>query len=313
MHIHNLNFRHLRYFMVVAQEGTIARASKRLNLTPQTISGQLKVLEEMLEIELFERHGRRLDLTDAGRQALEYAEEIFNLGEAMQLQLHHAGSSRINCAVGIADVVPKSIAYKLLAPALELEEPVHLECREGSMESLLGDLIANRVDLILADRPIDASTHVRAYNHLLGETGISMFASPELAQQYRPNFPEGLNGAPLLLPTDDTVAGANIMKWFRARHIEPAIRVQCVDSALIDIFGQAGTGLFCGPSVLESELQRQHSVETLGRLEGIRERYYAISLERQIRHPGVQAITHRARELLLETEQDLEQETKSDD
>ncbi|WP_246589712.1 transcriptional activator NhaR [Marinobacterium ramblicola] len=298
MKIHNLNFRHLRYFMVVAQEGSIARASERLNLTPQTISGQLKTLEDMLDISLFERSGRRLELTDAGRQALEYAEEIFSLGEAMQLQLHHADTIQRSCAVGIADVVPKSIAYRLLAPALELDEPLRLECREGSMESLLGELIANRVDLILADRPIDAGTHVRAYNHLLGETGISMFASPALACRYLDRFPEGLDGAPLLLPTDDTVAGANIMKWFRARQITPQVQVECVDSALIDTFGQAGIGLFCGPSVLEAEIQRQHGVELIGRLEGIRERYYAISLERQIRHPGVQAITHRARELL---------------
>lgn len=307
MKIHNLNFRHLRYFMVVAQEGSIARASKRLNLTPQTISGQLKTLEEMLDIELFERRGRRLELTDAGRQALEYAEEIFSLGEAMQRQLYRAESPHRRCAIGIADVVPKSIAYRLLTPALELEEPVRLECREGSMESLLGELIGNRVDLILADRPMDAGAHVRAYNHLLGQTGISMFAVPALAARYREGFPQSLNGAPLLLPTDDTVAGATIMKWLHARQIDPRVRVECVDSALIDTFGHAGTGLFCGPSVLEGELQRQHGVELIGRLEGIRERYYAISLERQIRHPGVQAITHRARELLSEDERGVDQ------
>ncbi|WP_036234977.1 transcriptional activator NhaR [Marinobacterium litorale] len=301
MKFHNLNFRHLRYFMVVAQEGSIARASERLNLTPQTISGQLKMLEETIGVELFERTGRRLELTDAGRQALEYAQEIFSLGEAMQRQLHQAEPTSLSCAIGIADVVPKSIAYRLLAPALELDDPVRLECREGSMEALLGDLIASRVDLILADRPVDAGAHIRAFNHLLGETGISMFAAPELASAYRPGFPQSLQAAPLLLPTDDTVAGASIMKWMSARQIEPDIRVECVDSALIDTFGQAGTGVFCGPSVLEAELQRQHKVELIGRLEGIRERYYAISLERRIRHPGVQAITHRARELLSDT------------
>lgn len=296
----NLNFRHLRYFMVVAQEGSIAQASERLNLTPQTISGQIKTLEEMLGIKLFNRQGRRLQLTDGGRLTLEYAEEIFRLGETMQNHLHHPEQQALTCSVGITDVVPKSIAYRLLAPALEVEEPIKLVCREGGMEPLLTELIAGRVNLILTDRPLDAGLNVKTYNHLLGETGISMFATPELATRYRDDFPASLANAPLLLPTSDTVAGASIGKWLRSRGLNTRVRVECVDSALLDTFGQAGTGLFCGPSVLEPELQRQYGVEMIGRLEGVRERYYAITMERQINHPGVQAITHRARELLSE-------------
>ncbi len=298
--LHHLNFKHLRYFMVVAQEGSIAQASESLNLTPQTISGQLKTLEDQLGVELFARDGRRLVLTEQGRMALEYAEQIFAMGESLQDQLQNPQSSRRKFSVGIADVLPKLIAYRLLEPALNLDEPVRLECREGSMETLLADLAAHRVDMVLTDRPVDAGFTVRAYNHLLGDCAMSLFASPDLAAEYGPDFPQSLDGAPLLMPTSDTVIGASLMKWCLSQGLQPVVVVECVDHALLGTFGMAGMGLFCGPSVLEPEIERQYAVKTLGRVEAIRERFYAISLERRIRHPGVLAVTNTARRVLFD-------------
>lgn len=302
--LHHLNFKHLRYFLVVAQEGSIARASETLNLTPQTISGQLKLLEESLGTALFERSGRRLKLTEAGQRARDYAEQIFAMGEALQEQLSNPLPTRRLFNVGIADVLPKLIAYHLLEPALELDDPVRLECREGSMETLLADLAAHRVDMVLADRPVDAGFHVRAYNHLLGECGLSLFACDALAREFGGDFPRSLNGAPLLMPTSDTMIGASLMKWFHAQGLQPQVVVECVDHALLGTFGQAGKGIFCGPAVLEAEIERQFNVSRIGRIDSIRERFYAISLERRISHPAVLAVTNTARRVLDQIEQE---------
>jgi len=296
--LHHLNFKHLRYFLVVAQEGTIARAAESLAITPQTISGQLKLLEDNLGTALFQRQGRQLVLTPAGEQARDYAEQIFAMGEALQSHLANPGESRRPFNVGIADVLPKLLSYRLLQPVLELDEPVRLQCREGSMETLLTDLAAHKVDMVLTDRPVDSTFPVRAYNHLLGECSLSLFAAPNLAEQYAENFPASLDGAPLLMPTDDTVIGASLMKWCDSEGLRPQVVVECVDHALLGTFGQAGSGIFCGPSAMEPAIEQQFNVKTLGRIESIRERFYAISLERRIRHPAVLAVTSQARKVL---------------
>jgi len=304
--LHHLNFKHLRYFLVVAQEGTIARAAEALAITPQTISGQLKLLEENLGTELFQRRGRQLALTPAGEQARHYAEQIFAMGEALQNQLAHPGESRRPFNVGIADVLPKLVSYRLLEPVLALDEPVRLQCREGSMETLLADLAAHRVDMVLTDRPVDSTFPVRAYNHLLGECSLSLFAAPQLAARYAENFPASLNGAPMLMPTDDTVIGASLMKWCDSQGLHPQVVVECVDHALLGTFGQAGSGIFCGPSAMEEAIEQQFNVSTLGRIESIRERFYAISLERRIRHPAVLAVTSSARQVLTQQSETTE-------
>ncbi|MGB0466689.1 MAG: transcriptional activator NhaR [Pontibacterium sp.] len=302
--MHHLNFKHLRYFMVVAQEGSIVRACDKLNLTPQTISAQLKQLEQTLDVSLFQKKGRGLILTHAGKQALDYAEQIFSMGESLQEKLQNPAQTVRLFSVGIADVLPKLVAYRLLEPTLDLDEPIRLECREGNMEALLSDLATHRVDMVLTDRPVDAGFNIRAYNHLLGDCSMSLFAAPALAKRYRNNFPESLHGAPLLMPTDDTMIGSSLKTWCEKRGIVPNIVVECVDHALLGTFGQAGKGLFCGPSVLEPQIERQFSVESIGRIDSIRERFYAISLERRIRHPGVLAVTNTARHILFdETEQ----------
>lgn len=296
--LHHLNFKHLRYFLVVAQEGTIARAAESLAITPQTISGQLKLLEDSLGTALFQRQGRQLVLTPAGEQARDYAEQIFAMGEALQSHLANPGESRRPFNVGIADVLPKLLSYRLLQPVLELDEQVRLQCREGSMETLLTDLATHKVDMVLTDRPVDSTFPVRAYNHLLGECSLSLFAAPNLAEQYAENFPASLDGAPLLMPTDDTVIGASLMKWCGSEGLRPQVVVECVDHALLGTFGQAGSGIFCGPSAMEPAIEQQFNVKTLGRIESIRERFYAISLERRIRHPAVLAVTSQARKVL---------------
>lgn len=301
--LHHLNFKHLRYFLVVAQEGTIARAAESLAITPQTISGQLKLLEENLGTSLFQKQGRQLVLTPAGEQARDYAEQIFAMGESLQAALANPGESRRPFNVGIADVLPKLVSYRLLEPVLALDEPVRLQCREGSMETLLADLAAHRVDMVLTDRPVDSTFPVRAYNHLLGECSLSLFAAPQLAAKYAENFPASLDGAPMLMPTDDTVIGASLMKWYDSQGLRPQIVVECVDHALLGTFGQAGSGIFCGPSAMEEAIEQQFNVSTLGRIESIRERFYAISLERRIRHPAVLAVTRSARRVLEQQEE----------
>ena len=296
-----MNFKHLRYFLVVAQEGSINRASEKLHLTPQTISGQLKLLEQELGTPLFKKRGRNLKLTKAGQHALNYAEEIFLLGDELKHSIqdpNHLKQQRFS--IGIADVLPKLITYHLLEPALELQDASRLICEEGPLPSLLADLATQKLDLVLADRPLDASFHVRGYNHLLGECGLSFFATIEDAAHYRDNFPHSLNDAPMLMPSADTERGIGLMRWFERHKIRPDIKVECADTALIEAFGLSGAGIFCAPSVIEQQLTQQYGVEVIGRMDDIRERFYAISLERRVSHPGVLAVCNAARMALFE-------------
>ncbi|MFW1677472.1 LysR family transcriptional regulator [Pontibacter sp. JAM-7] len=293
----NLNYKHLRYFLTVAEEGSISQASERLNLTPQTISGQLRLLEAQLNCTLLQKQGRGLELTPAGRRIRDYARQIFAIGDAMQEQLR-SDSPLNRFAIGITDAMPKQIAYRLLEPIFDLDEPIRLECREGSMESLLADLTAQRVDLVLTDRPVDSTFHVRAYNHLLGESSICLFAKKAVAKQVTPRFPKSLDGAPMLMPTPDTMLGSNLWRWFQQHEYRPKVVAECVDNALLATFGQAGRGLFCGPSAISREISSLYQVESVGVIEEIRERFYAISLERRLSHPAVLAITNIARNIL---------------
>ncbi|MDF2181443.1 transcriptional activator NhaR [Neptuniibacter sp. CAU 1671] len=293
----HLNYKHLRYFLVVAEEGSISQASEKLNLTPQTISGQLRLLEEQLGCTLLQKHGRGLELTPAGRRTREYARQIFAIGDAMQEQLR-SDSPLNRFAIGITDAMPKQIVNRLLEPIFDLAEPIRLECREGSMETLLAELTAQRVDLVLSDRPVDTSFHVRAYNHLLGESTVCLFAKQALANRYQPAFPASLEGAPMLMPTSDTMLGSNLWRWFQQHGRRPRVIAECVDNALLATFGQAGRGLFCGPSAISAEISELYQVQPVGTIDEIRERFYAVSLERRLTHPAVVAITNMARSML---------------
>jgi LysR family transcriptional activator of nhaA len=295
-----INYKHLHYFWAVAKEGSIARASERLNLTPQTISGQLSLLEEHMGEALFTRVGRSLELTETGRLVLSYADEIFSLGGELEEMVHNLPDGRpLLFKVGVTDVVPKSIAYRLLAPALKLPEPVRIVCREGAIDALLAELAVHRVDLVIADGPIPPGVNVRGFNHQLGDCGITFLATPRLARKLGKNFPHSLNGAPLLMPGDITVVRSRLMRWLDGLHIHPRIVGEFDDSALMKAFGRSGAGVFIAPTPIAAEVKKQFGVVGIGQTDEVREQFYAISVERKISHPAVVAITETAREWLF--------------
>jgi LysR family transcriptional activator of nhaA len=295
-----INYKHLHYFWVVAKQGGIARASERLHLTPQTISGQINLLEEYLGETLFKKVGRNLELTDTGRLVLSYADEIFSLGSELEEALHGLPADRpMVFRVGVADVVPKTIAYRLLAPALELPDQVRIVCKENSLDNLLGELALHRIDMVVADGPIPPGLNVRGYNHFLGECGVSFLAVPGLAKTLRKNFPQSLNGSPILLPCDINMVQARLLNWLDGLHIHPRIVGEFDDSALMKVFGQAGKGVFIAPTAIADEVASQFGVQIIGKTEEVREQFYAISVERRISHPAVAAITETARAWLM--------------
>lgn len=295
-----LNYHHLLYFWVVAREGSIARASQELRLTQPTISAQIQALEETLGEKLFTRAGRSLMLTDMGRTVFRYADEIFSLGRELLDTLKGRPTGRpIRLVVGVADAVPKLIAYRLLEPALQLPEPVRVICREDKPDRLLVGLAVHELDLVLTDAPVGPTVKIRAFNHLLGESGVTLLGIERLAATYRPGFPGSLNGAPFLLPMENTTLRRSLDQWFEAEGIRPVVVGEFEDSALIKAFGQAGTGLFTAPSVIEAEVRQQYGVEVIGRVEAVRERFYAVSVERKLKHPAVVAISEAARQKIF--------------
>jgi LysR family transcriptional activator of nhaA len=295
-----LNYRQLHYFWVVAKTGSIVRACEQLNLTPQTISGQISLLEQTYGIELFRRVGRQLELTEAGRQTLPYAEQMFQLGGELELMLRaQPNEQQILFRVGVADVVPKSIVYRLIAPTMELSEPLRITCREDKLERLLADLAIQRLDLVISDSPMPSHLDIKGYSQKLGECGISFFATAELAARYGRDFPRSLHGAPLLIPGPETVVRSRLQRWFAEQQIQPQIVGEFDDSALMQAFGQSGSGIFIGPSVIADEVQRQYGVQVIGQTDAVSESFYAISVERKVKHPGIVAITEGARRELF--------------
>lgn len=297
-----LNYKQLNYFWQVARAGSIARASEQLDLTPQTLSGQIGLLEASLEASLFRRVGRGLELTETGRLALSYADEIFEIGAEMEQALSGGTVKQVaTFRVGVADVMPKSIVYRLLAPAMSLNEPIKIICREDKLDKLLGDLAIHRLDLVLSDRPMPAEMDIKGLNHKLGECGVSFFAAPALAEKYGANFPASLNHAPLLVPSLDTAMRGRLMRWFDSQRLRPQIVGEFDDSALMKAFGQAGIGIFTAPSVIADEITQQYGVVVLGRIDEVLDFYYAISVERKFDHPAVLAICETASTALFAT------------
>ncbi len=295
-----LNYKQLHYFWAVAKAGSIIRASERLHLTPQTLSGQIGLLEEALGVSLFLRVGRRLELTETGRLALSYADEVFQIGSELEEALRSRPESRsIQFRVGVDDAVPKSIAYRLLTPAMELAEPVRIVCREDKLARLLVELAIQRLDLILADRPMPAGTSVKGYSHKLGDCGITFFAEPRLAARFVEKWPGILDVAPLLIPGKEAAVRAPLMRWFDIHQIRPRIVGEFDDSALMQAFGQAGTGIFIAPSVMADEVRREHGVIIIGQTDEVTEQFYAISMERRLTHPAVVAINDAAQKELF--------------
>lgn len=294
-----INYKHLHYFWMVAREGSIARACDRLHLTPQTVSGQLALLEENLGVKLFERVGRKLEPSDIGRLVLSYADEIFSLGNELEDSVRNPPEQqRIVFRIGIADVVPKSITYRLVAPAMQLPTPVRIICRENAIEALLAELAVHHVDLVIADGPIPQGINVKGFNHPLGECGVTFLAVPEIARRLRKGFPHSLNGEPMLLPGDNTLVRGQLLDWLESQHIYPRIVGEFEDSALMKAFGQNGTGVFISPTPIASEVEKQYGVASIGSTDRVLAKFYAISVERKISHPAIAAITQTAREWL---------------
>lgn len=295
-----LNYHHLLYFWTVARTGGVSAASAELRLAQPTISGQLRLLETQLGEKLFVRNGRRLELTEMGRVVYRYADEIFTIGRELLDAVRGRPTGRpLRLAVGIADQVPKLIAYRLIEPALKLAEPVRLVCREDKTERLLADLAMHELDVVITDAPMQSGFKVRAFSHLLGECGLAVFGSRALAAKYRRRFPRSLDGAPFLLPAEGTVLRRSLDQWFAQHDLRPHVVGEFEDSALLKTFGERGVGLFAAPAVIEAEIRRQFGLAAVGRLDGIRERFYAISVERRLKHPAVLAISDAAREQLF--------------
>jgi LysR family transcriptional regulator, transcriptional activator of nhaA len=298
-----LNYRHLFYFWMVAKAGSLARASERLDLTPQTISSQLSQLEQSLGTALFTLQGRRLVPTEAGRTALRYADEIFLLGDEMQQALQNEGQElSLRLTVGISDVLPKLVAHHLLEAALGLPQPVRLVCHEGKFDTLLADLALHKLDVVLADRPIGSGTHLRLFSHPLGESELSLFATPTLQASLSGEFPACLNRAPFLLPTHNNAIRARLDQWFETQHVRPRIVAEFDDSALLQTFGAAGHGIFPAHTPLTDNIGTRYGAIALGAIEAVREQFFAISADRRIKHPAIEAIRSAAQQRLYQPE-----------
>ncbi|MBL8383548.1 MAG: transcriptional activator NhaR [Burkholderiales bacterium] len=290
-----LNFKHLHYFWALVKEGGVMRAGERLHVTPQTVSGQVALLEEALGKPLLRKSGRSLTMTETGKMAFAYADEIFSLGEELEGLLRGAGQRRAEFRVGVADAVPKTVAYNLLEPATRLADPVRLVCREWKLENLLSELALHRLDAVIADVALPAHSSFRAYSHKLGSSGLTFFAAPAVRRRLKGKFPACLASAPILLPGGDTSIRTHLDAWFRQLAIAPTVIGEFDDGALMKAFGSHGQGVFAGPTFLEQEIRSQYGVEVVGRAPELVEHFFVISPERRIRHPCVAAITDTAR------------------
>lgn len=295
-----LNYHHLFYFWMVAREGSITAACNRLLLAPPTISAQIRELEEALGEKLFNRAGRGLTLTDAGRVAYRYADEIFSLGrEFVHAVKGRAVTASLQISIGINDVLPKTVAYRLIEPVFDLPGGVRVECIQGTPAQLLPPLAVHELDVVLSDAPASPQIRVRAYSHLLGDSAVTLFAAPRLAQRLRKGFPRSLDGAPALLPAAGSALRLAMDKWFESIHVRPKIVAQFEDVALLSVCGRHGRGFFAGHSVIEQEIIDEYRVQPIGTMQKYRAQFYAISVEQRPRHPALIAITEAARNRLF--------------
>ena len=293
-----LNYHHLFYFWKVVRSGSITAACKELRLAPPTVSAQLRSLEDQLGEKLLMRRGRALVPTDVGQMVYGYAQQIFGLGQELMDAVKQRPTGRpLRLVVGVDDVLPKEVAQALIEPALSLKQPVRLLCREGNLEPLLAALALHQLDVVLSDTPVTPSLNVRAYNHPLGECGVLWMGTPALAKSHRRGFPKSLDGAPMLLPTDDTALRRDVDQWCDTQDIRPTIVAEFEDYGLLRAFGQQGTGVIPVPSVLEKVFLKQYGLRRIGFARGVVVRFYAVSIERRIRHPAVVAICETARAL----------------
>ncbi|MDA0990686.1 MAG: LysR family transcriptional regulator [Verrucomicrobia bacterium] len=286
-----LNYHHLRYFWVVAKRGSMAQASAELHVTPQTISSQIRDLEVAIGEKLFRRSGRNLVLNETGRVVFGYAQEIFALGRDLADTLKGRPVDRPpRLVVGITDAVPRLLAYRLLKPVLSLPGSARLICREGKTDHLLGELAIHEIDIVLADTPLSGHLSVSGFSHLLGDSGVTVFGASRLVTRLKAGFPGSLDGAPFLVPAENTALRRSLETWFDSLGIRPAIVGEFEDSALMKAFGQAGAGVFAVPSMMETEVKRHYRVSSIGQTEDVRACMYAISLDSRLQHPALAAV-----------------------
>ncbi len=290
-----LNYHHLLYFWTAARERGMSAAARTLHVTQPTVSGQVRELEQRLGGKLLVRTGNELQMTRLGERVFAYADEIFNLGRQLleSVEQPDRGES-VPLAVGVVDAMPKLVAYELLEPALSLPEPIYLRVTEGPLDQLLGSLSTHKLDLVLSDAPISPHFHVRAFNHSLGESKVSIFAIPRLAEALREGFPGSLHGQPFLLPANGTMLRRSLEYWFEQVGVRPCFVAEFDDSALLKAFAHGGLGAFSAPTTIAKDLRQTYGVEPVGSCDGVTERYYAISVERRIKHPAVAAIARSA-------------------
>jgi LysR family transcriptional activator of nhaA len=295
-----VNYKHLHYFWTVAKEGSIVRASERLHITPQTISGQLTLLEDYYGVALFKKVGRNLELSSVGQQVLSYADEIFSLGSELEQMMQHQPSIQpLVFKVGVVDVVPKLIAHRILLPALKMPNITRMVCREADIDTLLIDLTLHKLDLVIADRPIPPTISTRGFSHKLGQSSISFFATKTIKENLSGDFPGCLNDAPLLLPNSGSQLRLDIDHWLSQNRLQPRIVAEFDDSALMKAFGQEGVGIFIAPTVIKQAVMQQHNVEFVGQTNALSENFYAISVEKKIKNPIVSEVIEKANAVLF--------------
>lgn len=294
-----LNFHHLQYFYAVAKEGSVTRAAEVMNVTPQTVSGQISTFESYIGAPLFRREGKRLEPNSLGQITLRYADDIFNLGNELSRTLATQDVDKVpNFNVGIVDVIPKVMVFDMLNDCFDLDKRFVLECHEGDLPSLLADLSINKLDLIISDQPLPVGVSVRAINHYLGRSGVTFFVRKDQCETYLDDFPLSLHQASFLMPSQKSALYQNLISWFVQLKISPNIVAEVEDGALLNFFGQAGRGAFCVSSALENDILEQFDVAVIGRSDDISDRYYGILPERKFKHPAIDSVLATA-ELLL--------------
>lgn len=295
-----VNYKHLHYFWTVAKEGSIVKAGERLHITPQTISGQLSLLEDYYGVALFKKVGRNLELSPVGQQVLSYADEIFSLGNELEQMMQHQPSIQpLLFRVGVVDVVPKVIAHRILLPALKMSNATRLVVREADIDTLLADLTLHRLDLVIADRPIPPTVSTRGFSHKLGQSSISFLATKAIKDQLVGDFPQCLNNAPLLLPNSGSQLRLDIEQWLSHNRLRPNIVAEFDDSALMKAFGQEGVGIFISPTVIKTSVMQQYDAEFIGQTNALSENFYAISVEKKIKNPIVSEVIETANTILF--------------
>ena len=292
----NINYKHLHYFWMIAKCGGVAKAGEHLHVTPQSISTQIRQLEGHIGSPLWRRAGRKLELTDTGHLVMDYADRLFTVGEELKDALRGgAGAGQSHFRIGVADVVAKNMAHRLIAPALALPHPPRLSCREGRFADLLAQLAIHKLDLVISDRPMHTAMNVRGYNHLLLECGVSFLALPKLAKKLASGFPRSLHQTPFLMPGDDAAVRPRLLSWFDKQQIEPKVVADFDDTALMKAFGQAGAGIFCIPSFVAADVAKQLGMRIVGSTADVQEQVYAVTSERRIKHPAAAAISEAAK------------------